>query len=266
MTPINLSAARRALDELKSWDLHVVSVDGVKSLLTPALSGLRIEAPRFKAGLRLFRSRAMSRPLTREDLWCPPFGVTKLGRVNREKDVLFYSTAMRDSAVFEIQPGVGDTIGLGIWETTADLRIAHFGYLPAVFGKLGATRKAPPWARHPATPDADPANLELGELIEASFTQHVPGGQEHLYKVSVAVAEVFLLDEPSIDAIAYPTLRMFGNTDNIAIKPQVAERVLRFAGAEVLRVEGLLNPGYSMALLDRADCLRSDGTIEWGTV
>ena len=258
MTAIDLSAARRALDELKTWDLRIVSVDGVKSLLTPALVGLQIEAPNFAPGLRLFRSRVMSRPVSRQDIWHPPFGLPHLGRVNRERDVLFYSTTMRDAAVFEVQPSSGDTIGLGIWETTSTLRVAHFGYIPAVFGKLGANRQTPPWARHPATPVVDPANAELGQLLQDAFTQVVPSGQEHLYKVTVAMAEVFL-DEPTIDAVAYPTLRMFGNADNLAIKPQAAERVLRFAGAEFLRV----NPGYSMALLDRADRLGKDDRIEW---
>lgn len=262
MSPIDLSVVRRVLDELKSWDLRVVSVDGVKSLLTPALVGLRMEAPCFEVGLRLFRARAMPRPTSRQELWCPSFGATKLGRVNREKDVVFYSTTTRDGAIFEIQPQKGDTVGLGIWETTTDIRVSHLGYLPALFGEAGSRRPVPPWARHPTVPDTDPANLELAKLIESEFTQQVPLGQEHRYKISVAVGEV-LLDAPDIDALAYPALRMRWNADNLALKPQVAERVLQFAGAEYLRIEEVLNPGYRVALLASSDRLSDDGRIQW---
>jgi len=69
--------------ELKSWDLRVVSVDGVKSLLTQLWSACASRHPASN-GPPPFSSPSIPRRF-RAGLWCPQFGATRLGRVNRRR-------------------------------------------------------------------------------------------------------------------------------------------------------------------------------------
>jgi hypothetical protein len=94
---------------------------------------------------------------------------------------------------------------------------------------------------------------------------HVRSGQEYKYKLSIAMAELFL--EADVDALLYPSIQMRANADNLAILPRYADKHLKFRRATFGVVDGIIDGGYVYRIVDTAESVGSDGRFAWtGTV
>jgi hypothetical protein len=80
-----------------------------------------------------------------------------------------------------------------------------------------------------------PSNKMLHKFLSSEFARDVPDGSEHLYKLSVAIAEklsgqLSVLDEVEgmppdrrFAGLQYPALAMRGDADNIVLFPDFVD-------------------------------------------
>jgi hypothetical protein len=105
-------------------------------------------------------------------------------------------------------------------------------------------------------------NQDITAFLTEMFTQIVPGGQEYRYKVSICLAEMLMSDD-RLAGIIYPTIAMFANADNVALKPAFVDAGLHFECADCLLITGarprILN-SQKLAICRNAD---EAGALKW---
>jgi RES domain len=259
---IDVEASRAAIARIRALNLQVASMEEIRELLNVSLKGCLADAPSYDPGKRLFRARICDRPRAVSELWHPPADCVKLGRANRPNNPVFYSALAKETAVFEVQPAVGDTLGVASWITTKTLLANHVGYTPQVFSDLRSLRKHDD--QFFFSQIGSEINQELCQFLAETFTQIVKPGEEYRYKFSATIAEL-LFSDAMFDALMYPTVQMRANSDNFAIKPAFADSSLRFERIEFMRVERRIESGYEVRLLYTTEECDADGHIRWPT-
>ena len=69
-------AATTAIAAIADLDLQSATIEEILDLLTPVFRGYLVKAPRFEAGIRLFRSRICDKPAHISALLAPPPQIT----------------------------------------------------------------------------------------------------------------------------------------------------------------------------------------------
>ena len=116
-----------------------------------------------------------------------------------------------------------------------------------------------------------PVDKLVHSFLAKEFTKDVPPRSEHLYKLSVAIAEIYSSKwartggevEP-FSGLLYPSLAVRGNADNICLLPEFVDTGLQFWSVDYVRVEQVMPDGnYLLVNLDHATAVTLDGSIEW---
>jgi hypothetical protein len=260
---------RLALETIHAIDPAVASVNQFKEQIGIILKGQVISIPVFDPGMRLHRARKMkSLPSTLAEIGAPPaIKVAADQRCNRAGESLFYCSSARNAPFFEVHAQVGEHLVLSEWRTTAKMKVNHIGYTRPTFERLGSTRSAPSWRPDKAPPLSSPRAQTIDELFSSFFIVDVNGGQEYLYKATIALAEI-LIPKPTaegafpFDGLIYPTIPMKGNCDNLALRPEFVERGVEFVKAEYLLIKQIDGMQMNFDILDFANST-CDGKLEW---
>ncbi len=130
------------------------------------------------------------------------------------------------------------------------------------------------WGFHPSAETV--ACKLVRDFFAHEFARAIPAGSEHLYKISVALAErvyLYPLTEcgaseetaraDKIGAIIYPAVAMRANVDNLALLPDFVDRYLTLHSVEWIRIDSRRDFSFEVTPVDFADTFRPDGTIEW---
>jgi hypothetical protein len=272
--------------------LRELEIDEIYALINPLLIGASISTPVLPSGTILFRGRRFTstfnktRGMTVRDLSYPPPAVTKLGRVNRPNQPFFYCSASQEVIYYET-PGLsaGDELILSYWRIKDPMLVHNVGYTQFVFDQLGAKRPLPVWTgdwkhRRLEIPDEqlvreEQASLlshdENGQLLEAlghTFMSNVRENEEYKYKLTVAIAEAFLLrivenQAQQFCGLLYPSVRMAANGDNLALKPECVDAHLEFLKAKHITIDEKKGNSITFTIVDFADTLSQDGYLEW---
>ena len=248
-------------------DLSAVSTDQMKEQIGVLLKGHVISAPIFDPGMRLYRARKMtSLPTSLAEIGAPPPSKVKSDqRCNRAGESLFYCSAARNAPFFEVHGQTGDHLVLSEWRTTAKMTVNHIGYTRPTFERLRSTRSAPSWGPPRPAPLVSDRTRTIDELFSSFFAVDVQGGQEHLYKATIALTEKFI-PEPSVegafrfDGLMYPTIPMNGNCENFALKLEFVERAVAFVKAEYLVIRQIEGMQMKFDILDFANSI-CDGKL-----
>ncbi len=227
----------------------------------------------FPTGSSIFRGRKLDeRPERLGDVGHPPPEVTPQGRANRPGSPVFYGTSTREPIYFELGVGVGDRLAIVHHKTTGDLLVNRIGYTTATFNRLQSKREIP-----------DYGNLDLAaytqrdalvdDFLSEVFCEKHHCDEDWRYNLSVAVAEKMMPDveqspdrDPRIACIqglVYPTVPMWGNADNLALKPSFVETSLTSIYAEYVEVTEVHDVSIGINGLDEARSFEADGTINW---
>jgi hypothetical protein len=175
---------------------------------------------------------------------------------------MLYCSTARQGPFFECQPSEGDTLTLVSWRTTAPILVNHVGYTKDAFAALESNRMHASWGPGPIPHFPLEGVPEIAAFLAEQFTRRVAKGNEHYYKVTVAVAE-HLFQAAIFDGLLYPTIVMQANCDNFAIKPAYVEVNLQFRRAEFVRIDRVKEFAFDITVLDTATKLDPDGTICW---
>ena len=252
---------KETIKTLESVDVNNLSVEEIKDLLFPMFKGLIVQTPKLGSGIKLFRSRKGNKPGNIKSILYPPSNkVTNFGRVNRPSQSVFYSATSREATFFEQDLKVGDFITIGRWKTTSELLVANVGYSSGVFNGLNSNRECQKWGDD--TKISNEENRYILNWLSKQFATKVKSSNESYYKISVAIAEKFLMGE-LFSGIIYPTIAMRANADNVVLYPEVVDEHLSFERVEYAEIEEVGDFKFEIKVRDFADELTDAGKIKW---
>jgi len=226
-------------------------LDTLKRFLRYKLGGYIVAVTDIRSDNLFYRGVAcQQRPSTIDRVsYPPPDKVTKLGRVNRIGQPIFYCSAASAAVFYELRVKPRDLIVLSEWEVAEPLWMHNLGYHQDALRRIGGPdvverpRLTNPIRNEPRR------NASLRRQLSFAFTEDVPEGQEYRYKQSIAINEL-LFDRaeplpnppggPSSGRAAgtvYPAMRMRGAADNVAIWPEFVDSSLRIKSVRYVLVE-----------------------------
>lgn len=275
-------------------NIKQLGIDDIRELIRPLMKGVSVQAPIIRAGRFLYRARKIDtsfnkdRKIFLKNLKNPPPDKSKLGRVNRDGQSVFYCSGSKEPVLFEL-PNLsnGDEIILSFWKTTEDMIVNNLGYTEYIFNRMGAKRVLPPWSNIKIddtkqkiifSENSIPAevresimsqdqNRMFRELMSEVFMHQVNDSDRHHYKLTIALAELHLGEikdySKQFAGIIYPSVRMFANGDNFALKPEIVNGNIEFKKAAHIRINDMSENSFSITNIDAAIELDKDGSLKW---
>jgi|GEM_PF-2399175 len=275
--------AEKCIEKIKNIDLKTTSVDLIKEMLVPLWLGFSLDVPILRPGELFHRGVILKPEEKRPDIigrvsYAEPKYVTKYGRVNREGEPRFYASNSRATTLYEIGASPGQYIVISRWSLKESLIAVNIGYIQEVFNCHNSNRNLKDiwWHRS----NLSEINNVLQNFFSKEFSKHVPDGEEHLYKISIAIAEGlfgnthFKGELPSdiknppkerrLGILLYPSLARSANTDNVVLLPEFVDKYLELRQVDLIYVkEKFDEKNLKIDFLDFANSFTSDGRIEW---
>jgi len=284
---------KRAIAEkihiLRKLDLVTVKEANLENHVRQLLNIGYLTRPLPVNAQRVFRVRANEdKELfknTRELWYPPPECIKERGRVNNIGESVFYYSDSLDTAVFEKRPKVKDII------TVLEAELIDPEKLPRVMvlGVHEYTAKSNPnYGGTPPQQDVKQKEFEQREGISKTnpilqayltdeFLREVKAGNEHEYKITLAIAKI-LMNEPeilnddgspandvTIDGFAYPSIKSNNLGANVALKTESSDDLFRPVACTLYRVEDFEEDElhYTIGKLMWSSSIEEDGTINW---
>jgi hypothetical protein len=173
----------------------------------------------------------------------PPAQAVRIpGRLNRVGEVMFYgSFAQFESCIHEGSWKVGDFFAVSAWLTTQPMLFNHLGYS---LEALRSKRDLPFYAR--IAQDSE-RNRLIREWEARVFTQRVPAGQEHLYRLPIALRDHALGEivggapggPQGFSGVIYPSVAAWLMGDNVAIIPSEVDAKLALFEVILLTIDSV---------------------------
>ncbi len=216
---------------------------------------------RFNPGLLLFRGIKYSeKPKFLHDIIYPPKDQAKINRASEKGEQMFYASTVKKAVVYELNIKSGDRLIISTWRTNNILLFNNVGYTKANLENLGANK---------VTPFNDEGENEVNKLIAdylaLSFCQNISEEDEHLYKLTIAIARIHLHDvnDNRFAGLYYPTVRLNGDEENFAIDKNVVDHgLLDFEGIQFIEIIDRIYNRYKYSILDIAEDI-TDYNINW---
>jgi hypothetical protein len=286
---------RAILNDIDS-NLRTLEIDEIKRRLEPLMIGYGLESPILDPGTFLYRARKCGPDfhkdvgIARKDLIYPPADRTRLGRMNRPGQPIFYSSVHKESVFFELPDlNVGDELILTFWKTAERMFVNNIGYTEHVFAQFGAKRAVPSWPREAAPsiapsatqtvelstipPDARDAILSsdncraIKEAFSSYFMRKITDDESFGYKLTVALCELHLGSivnhNTQFAGVLYPSTRMWANGDNLAVLPWFVDAHLEFRKAVHVRIKTKAATTFGVDYLDAAHEFDLSGKLNW---
>jgi hypothetical protein len=274
-------------DNIRSLD-----IDEIKKRLQPLMAGYGIRTPVLDPGMFVYRARRLGTALKKDKLSLqhliyPPASLATLGRINRAGQSMFYSSVSKEAIFFELaELKEGDEIIVTFWKTTQRALVNNIGYTEYAFKQLSATRTLPQWGPSPSPGSTEetitlPAipkeiveialshdeNRALNEILSDYFMRKVTLDLSSLYKLTTAIGEIHLgsigNNAMQFAGLLYPSVRMWGNGDNLALLPWFVDNHLEFRKAVHVRIKGRADPQMQIEYLDAAHKIDVSDHLSW---
>lgn len=252
-----------AIHELREVDLKSADIDELKDSLFILFKGYMNQTPKLKPGQLIYRGvRWDDRPNNVNQLSYPPSGlVGVLGRVNRPGKSMFYGCTSIQSIFCELGLESQDKVAVAKWRMKSPFLLNNVGYTSESFNDLQSNRALPEWSVMKEPPKS--SNAIRKEFFSREFTKRVQKGEEHLYKLSIAIAEKHVHGE-KFAGLLYPSVTQHANADNMAIKPDYVDRGMCVEEVQYIQVNK--HPKeleYNIVVLDSANEFAGGGEILW---
>ncbi|WP_133272058.1 RES domain-containing protein [Hymenobacter radiodurans] len=214
------SAAKEIKEKIAAihkLDLREQSVDDLVPLMRELLAGHSLRCLDFDAGLLLYRGTPCEKlPHRFADVsYAPAERVKNDQRANRAGVPMFYCSATWHPPFFEAGVKKGDQIIISRWQAREPLRIAGFSHADLCADDPHSDREKV--LRKALKQLPEPERL-MTEFMTGCFTQPIKPGEEHRYRLSIALTEALGLGE-KFDGLLYPSAAMNSPSHNLALHP-----------------------------------------------
>jgi hypothetical protein len=259
--------------------LQRLTIEALKNQLCTKLGGMVRAVKNITAGNIIYRGVCWDhRPdLISQLSYPPPDKITKLGRLNRPGQSVFYASCAPPGVFYELKASEGSLIAFSEWEVMKPLWMHNLGYHADALTRLGAL---PNTARLPLIepiPNETLHNKRVRKKVALAFTEDVPPGFEYRYKQSVALTEFWCEhqqrlpihpDGPETDRVAgvvYPSLQMRGDADNLMLWPEFVHSSMALRQVQYVLVEkaDYKRLAYSFLTLELAHKFTDGISINW---
>lgn len=271
---VSIHDLRARLSRLVRADLNLLSVSQLEQRIGLILHQvpLRVYPLAFSG---VYRARPGGGHRNARDLWYPPPGVSRLGRLNEAGGVVLYAANTPHTALFELRPVAGQTYTALLARTKqsfVELQVTMLGITQARSSDIAEVRAA--LAKRDASLRQALGNGNykkyalLDQWLTSAITAEVPPDNPDQYKVTAALANI--LFRAPLDAITYPSVATDQNGINLCLLPSRADELLRPAEAwEFEVVEDYQHPAtgrhlYKVQALRKTTSIDQNGTLVWG--
>jgi len=258
--PISEADARERIKHLQNLNTEIRSIGELKEEISTR--GLRNEGVILDEGTTIYRARTLEeQPAQVSDLSYPPEDITGLNRANRKHDPMFYASSGAGATVFELDPDIEEKVAILKWRTTEEITLNTIGYNPEVLRQLDSSREENEIPGDKLADDESRGNFMMRKYFSKLFTKRVPENEKHRHKLTAAIAENWR-SGPPIDGIMYPTVRMWGNQDNLAIETEVVDKAIEPISAEFIEMQGKEDKEIEKETLDTCTTIEND-ELQW---
>lgn len=251
-------------------DIRRKDIDTLKRQLRSKLGGYVKDISHVTTERRLFRGVICgAQPRYIERISYPPAAlITKLGRLNRDHQSMFYASCGGPAVYYEIHAKAGDRVAVSTWELIQPVYMHNLGFHPKTLKQIGGPMDGSRQRFANPIPNETVSNAKLRHQLSEAFTEDVPDGQEWKYKLPIAINEVLfdgagplpinLPEGPKFDqavGTVYPAMNMKGAADNVAMWPEYVDRFLRLKFVSYVLVEAAEaeRQSYSVSSLAQSD-------------
>lgn len=248
---------------LRRLDLRAHTVDDLLPHMRELLRGQTLRCLDFAPGLHLYRGTPCAeRPQRFADVsYAPAEHVCQDQRANRAGVPMFYCSATWHPPFFEARVQPGDEIIISRWQTREPLRIAGFSYADLCADDPHSDREEIVRAALQQLPEAE---RHLAEFLTSCFTQLIEPGQEHHYRLSIALTEALLELGEQFDGLLYPSAAMPSPSHNLVLHPRcVDEQKLVLQYVEHLSVNRVETETIDVCSLNFARGVAPDQELHW---
>jgi hypothetical protein len=245
-------------------------IDTLKQQLRGKLGGYGVAINYPTRDNLLFRGVVCNeRPQTIDRISYPPADkVTKLGRLNRIGQPMFYSSRAAAAVYYEIHAKPGQRVAVSTWEFIEPLWMHNLGYHEDSLRRIGGPADGQRLRLTNPIANETKFNAHLRRQLSEAFTEDVGEGQEERYKLPIAINEVLFDDAGPLPthvsdgprcgeaaATVYPAMQMRGIADNLAIWPKFVDRWLRLKAVSYVLVEAAdaTRSAYSISGIDMSE-------------
>jgi hypothetical protein len=262
--PPDILEVQRTIQELRALDLASIDIEVVEDRLGSIIPGYVHNSPIIQKDVILYRGvEWKDKPQKKADLsYPPPKYVKSLHRAGRQGKSLFYCSMSRETPFFELGVVPGAKVAVSHWQSTAPIVVNNVGYHQDVFSSLSSNRDCPSWGKRTEDEKLEKTTAFIKQFFATEFAKIVHPGQEFLYKLSIAVAELHFSSD-MFGGLLYPSMAMRANADNLALKPECVDRYLNLRKVEYIRMDETDTSGFKITILDFADTFDEDGSIQW---
>ena len=254
------------------WREQIIErdIDTLKRQLREKLGGYTVSVSYITKENLLFRGVACNeRPDKVHRISYPPAKyVTRQGRLNRVGQSIFYCSKAAPAIFYELQAKPEQCVALSTWELVQPLWMHNLGFHANSLRRIGAPIDVRRLRLTQPIKDETKFNRQLRRQLSEAFTEDVSDGEEYRYKLPIAINELLfddagslpmnILNGPRSEAAAgtvYPTMRMRGIADNVAILPEFVDRRMRLKFVSYVLVEAMdvERSSYTVSSLAQSD-------------
>lgn len=255
--------ANQWIERVRDIDIESQNIDVLKREIDFFPKGFMMAGIPISKGETIYRARILDeKPMHVSDLSYPPkHAISEFGRANRPHNPIFYASSGGAAAVFEINPDPGDRVAILKWRINEQIILSKIGYSDDVLSRLKSSRDIEDIPEGLSPESESAGNSIIRDYLARIFTRRVPEDEKHRKKLTAAISEMYLKAD-EIDGILYPSVEMWGNEDNLAIKTQAVDQKLEPISAEFIEIQKRGEKGIETDTLDTSTTIE-EGEIQW---
>lgn len=257
---------RKAISKLERMSIKDVNKGYIRKTISDLMTGYKVQAPGYFPPFKIYRARVCGKPTRISELSYPPKEyVNEFGRGNYIGQPMFYGATHSHVPFYELRCQAGDTIALSTWRTRSTLVLNHIGFSDEIQDQLDSKRDLNEiYGFVKTTRNYGELNEMVHEYLAYLFSQPIQDDDEKVeYKLTSSIANL-MMQSNDIHGLMYPTIQMFGNADNVLLKPEYVDKHLEFVNVEFMEISESTEKGFSIDRVDSATALgSSNGDLKW---
>lgn len=249
--------------EIEEIDLSTATVAQIQALISVLLDGFPTLAINIPPGKYIHRTRKWTKPDNIRQVTYPPPDRATLGRANAEGSSRFYGSIGRSVPFFELNPQIHDTIILSVWRTKDNMLLNSVGFTKESTALLNSKRDLEKIYTLPEhIENMNESQVLVNNFLAKWFVKQISQEESHYYKITCAIANI-LMGGDVISGLIYPTVKMFGNADNLVLDTKFVEKSLELVSIEYFEITENNGVNFKTELLDTSIKWDEIGKIDW---
>ena len=209
-----------------------------------------------------------------KDLWYPPKEyINNYGRLNDKQEQIFYACFGHNAklgSLEEIRVKKGDVITqieCVLIQQDKRLKMVGLGHfdkwMSSKNSKLKEAYKSNALDLKNKIGEKEfKKNLIIKEWLNTQFLKKILRGEEYKYKLTIAISKHYF-NGFSADGILFPSIASYQKAINIALKPKIADKYIKFKYARVVEIIDINKKGYELKLLNETTKIDEHKNFIW---